>query len=222
MSEPVADESSGIGRRRALARREGSARWLERRTQVLAAAAQVFRTKGYQVASISDIAAVLGSDRANVYYYFASKQEIFHALVRQAVEANVADVEAAAAARGSPTERLVGVISSLAASYERHYPYLHLYVQEDMRRLADDGTDAERHLRDCSDRYETALLKIAREGVESGEFRSEIDPQMLKFAVLGAVNWMHRWFVPGGRLAGAEVGRAFGDTLLRGFAAPGR
>ncbi len=220
-NESGSDESSGIGRRRALARREGNARWLERREQVLTAAADVFRAKGYQAASISDIAARLGSDRANVYYYFASKQEIFLALVAHAVESNVADVEAAASTAGSPTERLRQVIEALAASYHQHYPYLHLYVQEDMRRLDPDGSDAEKHLRDCGRRYDAALLTITREGVRSGEFRSDIDPQMLKFAVLGAVNWTHRWFTPGGPMTGTQVGRAFSDIFLRGVVAGG-
>ncbi|MDT7598859.1 MAG: hypothetical protein QOK26_936, partial [Pseudonocardiales bacterium] len=179
MSEPAADESSGIGRRRALARRERNASWLERREQILAAAADVFRAKGYQATGISDIATQLGSDRANVYYYFASKQEIYFTLVQQAVEGNVADVEAAAAESGSPTRRLLQVIESLAASYDRHYPYLHLYTQEDMRRVSDDGTDAEKHLRDLGRRYDAALLKITEEGVASGEFRADLDPQML-------------------------------------------
>ena len=217
MSEPAADESSGIGRRRALARRERNASWLERREQILAAAADAFRAKGYQAASISDIATRLGSDRANVYYYFASKEEIFLALVRQAVESNVADVEAAAGETGSPTDRMLRVIEALAASYEQHYPYLHLYVQEDMRRLSDDGSEAEKHLRDCSRRYDEALLTIARDGVRSGEFRPDVDPQMLKFAVLGAVNWTHRWFTPDGPMTGAQIGRAFSDIFLRGF-----
>jgi TetR/AcrR family transcriptional regulator, cholesterol catabolism regulator len=42
---------------------------------------------------------------------------------------------------------------------------------------------------------------------------------MLRFAVLGAVNWTHRWFSPDGSLSGREIGQAFGDIFLRGFAA---
>lgn len=218
-SEAAPDSSSAIGRRRALARREQNASWLERREQILTAAADAFRAKGYQATGISDIAARLGSDRANVYYYFASKQEIYVNLVQQAVESNVADVEAAAAEPGSPTRRLLRVIESLATSYDRHYPYLHLYMQEDMRRVSDESSDAEKHLRDLSRRYDAALLRITRDGVASGEFRADLDPRMLYFAVVGAVNWTHRWFTPDGPLSGSEVGRAFGDIFLRGFAA---
>ena len=219
-AEPASDRKpSAIARRRALARKERNASWLERREQILLAAADVFRAKGLQAAGISDIAAHLGTDRANVYYYFASKEEMYLALVQQAVESNVREVEAAADADGSATERLVLTIESLAASYDRHYPYLHLYMQEDMRRVTAESSEEQRHLAACSRRYDDALLRITRDGVESGEFRAGIDPRMLKFAVLGAVNWTHRWFTPDGPMSGAEVGRSFSDIFLRGFRA---
>jgi hypothetical protein len=131
----------------------------------------------------------------------------------------VAEVEAAAAETGSPTRQLLRVIESLAASYDRHYPYLHLYTQEDMRRVSDESTDAEKHLRDLGRRYDAALLTITEAGVTSGEFRADLDPRLLRFAVLGAVNWTHRWFTPDGRMSGEAVGRAFGDIFLRGFSA---
>ncbi|MQA82532.1 MAG: TetR family transcriptional regulator [Streptosporangiales bacterium] len=217
LSQPVDDQSSSIGRRRAIARRERNATWLERRDQLLAAAAEAFQAKGFQAVSMSDIAARLGSDRASVYYYFASKQEIFLALVEQAVRANVELIEAVAATDEPATARLRRAIEALAESYERHYPYLHLYVQEDMRQLSESPDET--HLRELGDRYDEAIMTIARDGVESGEFRPEVDAHMLRFAVLGALNWTHRWYTPGGRLSGAEIGRAFSDIILNGAAA---
>jgi TetR/AcrR family transcriptional regulator, cholesterol catabolism regulator len=44
---------------------------------------------------------------------------------------------------------------------------------------------------------------------------------MVTFAVMGAVNWTHRWFLPGGRLSGQEIGRAFADMFLEGLRASG-
>jgi AcrR family transcriptional regulator len=209
-------EPSSIARRRSQARLDAGAGYLERRQEFLDSAAEVFRTKGYQSASMNDIATRSGSDRASLYYYFGSKQEIFGELVRQAVTDNVARAEAVAATNDSSVTRLRNMIVSLIESYERHYPYLHLYVQEDMRRLPEGGSSADPALLDLSRRYPQAVSAVARQGVASGEFRSDIDPEMLTFAVLGAVNWCHRWFAPGGRLNGTQIGEAFADILLRG------
>lgn len=214
MSNATSGESS-IGRRRALARKERNASWLERRDQVLEAAAEAIRAKGYLAMSMSDIASRLGGDRASVYYYFAGKPEIFLGLVERAVQDNVDHVERTAASDESAVRRLSAVVERLAESYERHYPYLHLYVQEDMRKLSESPEHEK--LRELAIRYDAAVERITEDGVRNGEFRAELDPQVLKFAVLGALNWMHRWFDPGERLSGADIGRGFIDIFLRGI-----
>lgn len=86
----MAKETSGIARRRAVAREEANPSYLERRAEIVRAAARVFKAKGLQGANLGDIAAESGADRASLYYYVGSKEELFHELVRGAVEANLA------------------------------------------------------------------------------------------------------------------------------------
>lgn len=222
MSKAEPDQSSGIGRRRESAKRERSPAWLERRDEVLTAAAEVFRRKGFSGTSVTDIATHLGVNQSNVYYYFGKKEEIFLTLVQQAVEYNVAEAEAAAASKASAVDRLERVVVSLADSYDRHYPFMHLYVQEDVRRLATPGSEADTYLKECARRYEAAVRKIASQGIRSGEFKPDLDAGMLTRAVLGSVNWMHRWFEPGHGETGEEVGREFSRMMLGGLAAEKR
>jgi TetR/AcrR family transcriptional regulator, cholesterol catabolism regulator len=218
-SEVGNEDSSSMGRRRTHARRAPSNAYIERRQRLLSAAADVFREKGLEASSINDIAARFDADRATVYYYYSSKHEIFLALVTQAVEENVALGERIAKSGGSATARLHDLIESLLTNYERHYPFIHLYIQEDMRRLS-DGEPAGAALKELGQRYEAAVMRIIQSGINSGEFHPDLDPQLAMFAVLGAVNWTHRWFAPGGRLSGAEVGKAFAGFFLQGFRVP--
>ncbi|HEY1969809.1 MAG TPA: TetR/AcrR family transcriptional regulator [Pseudonocardia sp.] len=218
MSVGGAGETSGISRRRQSARRERSAAWLERHDEILRAAAAVFRAKGFQATNITDIAQRLGINQSNVYYYFGKKEEMFLELIEQAVEENVGHAERAAAGVGSAAERLGEVVESLADSYDRHFPFMQLYVQEDVRQWA--GSDAERYLKECGDRYHAAVLTVVRQGIESGEFGADLDPGIATLAVLGAVNWMHRWFVPDGALSGARIGRYLSRIVLGGLVGP--
>jgi AcrR family transcriptional regulator len=213
---PADGAASSISRRRSQARRDPSSGYIERRERLLSAAAAVFKDKGLDAASINDIAERLGTDRASVYYYYGSKHEIFLALVRQAVEDVVQIAESAAAATDSSTSRLRRLIQSQLAAYERHYPFIHLYIQEDMNRVPGDGTAAGAELKQLGLRYEAAIEKITRDGIASGEFRSGLDARLVMFAILGAVNWSHRWFTPGGRLSGAQIGDEFADIFLNG------
>jgi AcrR family transcriptional regulator len=214
------DGASSIGLRRKNARRDPSTSYLQRRQRLLDAAAEVIKEKGLDATSVNDIAERLGSDRASVYYYYGSKQEIFLALVRHAVEEVVVVAESIAASGESSAVRLKRLLRASLEAYERHYPIMFLYIQEDMRRVPGDGTEAGAELQALGRRYEVALGKITREGVQAGEFREDLDVSLLKFAILGAMNWTHRWFVPGGRLTGAQAGEAFADYFLQGIRRP--
>jgi TetR/AcrR family transcriptional regulator, cholesterol catabolism regulator len=214
------NDGSSIGRRRKNARRDPSAAYLERQQRLLAVAAEVIKEKGLDATSINDIAERLGTDRASVYYYYGSKQEIYLALVRHAVEEIVVVAESIASSPESATVRLQRLIRAALDAYERHYPIIFLYIQEDMRRVPGDGTVAGEELEKLGRRYEEALGRITADGVRNGEFREDLDASLLKFAVLGAMNWSHRWFLPGGRLSGAEVGEALANFFLQGVRRP--
>lgn len=216
MSEPGKDEASGISRRRDSARRERSAAWVERHDQILAAAAEVLRESGFGATHITDIAQRLGVHQSNIYYYFATKEEIFFELIHDVVDANTAQAEAIAASDLTPTRKMSRIIETLASSYDRHYPLMQIYVQEDIGTLG--GTVAAEHFVDTSTRYEAAVVSIAREGISTGEFGQDLDPRMVMFTVLGAVNWMHRWFRSGGKSSGESVGQSLSRILIHGLA----
>lgn len=201
---------SSIGRRRKKASKEPSAVYLERRNNLLAAAAAVIKRKGLDAASMNDIAEEFGADRASVYYYYSSKQEIFQALVRNAVEENVVLAEEIARGNDEPGKRLQCIVELLLDSYERQYPLMHLYIQEDMRRAGPE-------LQALAHRFEEAISRILDEGIDCGEFTPDLDSHVVAMAILGAVNWTHRWFVPGKRLSGAEIGSTFAHLFLTGL-----
>jgi AcrR family transcriptional regulator len=89
----------------------------ETRARLLGAAAQVFAKKGYERASVDDIAQAAGFTKGAVYWNFASKEELFLALVRERQAVLVGEFFTAAAnARGDE------YVSSLADVYKRQAP----------------------------------------------------------------------------------------------------
>lgn len=97
---------------------------------------------------------------------------------------------------------------------------MQLYVQEDLRWIASSGDEAGRFLRERAQRFEAAVLKIVRQGIRSGELRSDLDPQLVTYGVLGTVNWMHRWYSPRTGLRGDEIGHTFSRLVLEGLLPP--
>lgn len=91
-------------RRRAVSDEEKS----QRRDEIMAAAKEVFARKGFHASTIADIAKQAGLAYGLIYWYFGSKDELFHTLM--AVEENAlrTHVAAALAAAGEPTDDIGG------------------------------------------------------------------------------------------------------------------
>lgn len=54
-----------------------------RRSQILAAAERIFAEKGFEGASMAAIAAAAGLPKANLHYYFGTKEALYAALLRE-------------------------------------------------------------------------------------------------------------------------------------------
>jgi len=213
-------EDSGIARRRAAARDERIPVYVQRRREIVHAAARVFKDKGLQGASLGDVAAESAADRASLYYYVGSKEELFHEVVREAVEANLAVAEAVIAGEGDAQHKLRTLIESLMQSYAEYFPVLYVFIQENLSQVPQKHADWASDMRRINQRYEQILIEIIQQGIDEGTIRSFAPARELAYGVLGMLGWTHRWFNPStSALSAAELGRVFADTILGGLKA---
>jgi len=89
VSKGTSVERSGIEGRRRAAIIEGKASYTRRREEIIHTAARVFRRLGYDVTTLNDVAKELSTDRASLYYYVGSKEELLHEIVRDVLQQNV-------------------------------------------------------------------------------------------------------------------------------------
>lgn len=82
------------------------------RTAVLEAAAQVFARRGFDAATVDEVAREAGVSKGAVYYSFSSKSDLFVALLRQRTQAWVAAMNGA-----SPEESLPDQAAQAAAGF---------------------------------------------------------------------------------------------------------
>lgn len=89
----------------------------ERPDEIVVAALEVFAEKGFAAARLDDIAARAGVSKGAVYLYFATKEDVFRAVVEQGVAPNVGALHAAVAQDGQSFPALlrafVGVMSGM-------------------------------------------------------------------------------------------------------------
>jgi TetR/AcrR family transcriptional regulator len=66
------------------------------------------------------------------------------------------------------------------------------------------------------DRFDKGMREVLKEGIRSGTF-AYADAKLLSFAILGAVNWIPRWYSPGGPSTSEEIADKFADYLIAGL-----
>jgi AcrR family transcriptional regulator len=81
-----------------------------RPAEIVAAALDVFVDKGFAAARLEDIAAKAGVSKGAVYLYFETKQDVFRAVVEQAIAPNIEAVQGAVAAHSGPFPDLVALL----------------------------------------------------------------------------------------------------------------
>jgi len=193
----------------------------ERRREILKVAAGIFKEKGLQGASLGEIAEAVGADRATLYYYVGSRQELFSDTVRDAVEANVSLAEAILAKDDPAPVRLRELAVGLMESYAGNYPFPYVYIQEDLSRVG----KSERIFGapEMDRRFDAAVIGIIQAGLDDGSLRSAATARTIAFGFIGMLNWTHRWFDPDHAGPGAsEIGESFADMVLDGLAATGK
>ncbi|WP_203338181.1 TetR/AcrR family transcriptional regulator [Nocardioides limicola] len=207
---------SNIGRRRALARQEGNAAYLEKKAQVVAAATLLFKQHGFEATTLAHIAEEVGMDRASLYYYFPSKNEILQEAVAGVTGRNLEMVHGLKSSDLTPPERIEKLIHHALVSFHENYPQVFVYIQEDMTRIADREDPWAKTMLKQTREFEDALLALLRDGMEQGSFRPDLNPVLVAHAMWGMINWTHRWYRPG-NFEPAEIASEFTSVFLRGI-----
>ncbi len=182
-----------------------------RRTEILKSAAAAFRRRGYHGASVEEIADSLRMTKGSLYYYFRSKEELLFFCHDWSLDLLLAALRDAQAREARPDTRLRGLIVA----------FVHMILDElhgtaltlDPQALSPPLLERVIAKRDA---FDQGLRGILQDGISEGLFAAG-DPKLLSFAILGAVNWIPRWFDPRGPATSQEIAEQFADYLVNGL-----
>src|SRR5471030_1136835 len=212
-----------------LAPTETKPRWERRKDarpqELLAAALEQFVERGFAATRLEDVARRAGVSKGTLYLYFANKEELFKAVVREAIVHPIGEAEHVITAfEGSSAEllreilmtwweqvgatRLAG-ISKLMMAESGNFPELaHFYNDEVIAR----GNGL--------------ITRVLERGMASGEFRT-VDPAVMTQVLTAPVIMLEMWahsFIPCDmqHIDPAVYLSTFIDFAVRGLAAAQR
>jgi len=181
-----------------------------RKQEILHAALHAFRDGGYHGTTLADIAERLNVRKTALYHYFPDKESLLYACHRESL---------------AELDRLIRESSRFETAREQ----LDWAIREHVRVMTEtlEGSPLAFEVAALSprrqaeviaarDRYERALRGMIEQGIERGEFQP-VDPKIAVFAILGAINWIARWYRPEGPVRAPELGAQFADQLIGGL-----
>lgn len=211
-------QSSNISRRRKTALEDGSSDYLAKRAELVEIAGRQFKANGFKATTLAEIGHKAGLDRATVYYYFGSKEELFRECLRVGVDTNIAVCEEIYADPDLPAaDKLRAVIKQLMSAYDQYYPHMYVYIQEEMSRITSEKSAWAQRLVANTRIFEKIVLGLISELIAKGEIRNDIAVSAAANAVFGMVNWTHRWYQPGGAHSADEISDAFCEIFFNGM-----
>ena len=183
----------------------------ERRIEILKSAAAAFRRRGYHGASVDEIASALEMTKGNLYYYFKNKEDILFACHDYSLDlllALMTDVQAEPSSPEAKLRRLVLAFVHLILD-ELHATALTLDPEALSPPLL-------KKIIAKRDQFDHGIRDIIQQGIDQGVFTPG-DPKMIEFAMMGAINWIAKWFDPAGPQTSTTIGDAFADYLVGGL-----
>lgn len=185
----------------------------QQRDRIVQVAARIFATNGYETSSLSDLAKEIGISKAAIYHYFTTKQDIYDAIIIRVLSGLTEYVGARVDEQTTAPDKLLTFMREHAAFFERHYnEFVSMLVGFNGMATPEFKQEAMRHRAD----HELLLRRILDQGVEEGTF-TDIDPVVVGRAVLSMLNWMVRWFRPGGDSRAEDVAQQYYTLLIGGI-----
>ena len=182
------------------------------REEILAAAAQIFREKGYHATSMQDIAEAVNLQKGSLYHHIRSKEEILASLLDRALDLLILSMQEVMASPLSVEEKLRSAMRMYADNIAVHSDLAAVLLLE-YRNLS--PRLRARHM-GRRDRFEALWRELLRQGMQQGVFRTS-DEKLVALAILGVQNWMLTWYRAEGPLSAAELSNRFADLFLNGL-----
>lgn len=182
------------------------------REDILDAAAQAFRQKGFHGASMQDVATAVNLQKASLYHHVSSKQELLLALLERAL--------------GLLTEHISGIANQDMPADQKLRRMMRAYLVA----LADNSDlstvllfehrslDKKSHARHVPqrDKFEGLWRDVINEGVRARVFDCA-DSGVAVRALMGVMNWTLTWYRPDGGKPIEKIADEYADLLFHGL-----
>jgi AcrR family transcriptional regulator len=175
-------------------------------------AARLFREKGYNSASMRELAERVQLKASSLYNHIGSKEEILVKICFDNAHRFIQGMEKVEAMNSDSREKIKELLrlhirtaledTTSVTVFNDEWKHLSAPLLSEFILLRKD--------------YENRFRKIIQKGVDSGELK-KLNTEILLYSLLNSVHWLHHWFKKDGKIKPNEVEEDIVTLLMEGI-----
>ena len=180
----------------------------KRRDAILAAAARLYARRGFQGASVADLASACSTSKSLIYHYFPSKDDTLHAVMAAHLD-DLVDAADEAMQAGNAEERL----RALTLAFMR----LYAGARDSHKVLLNELDNLPPRQRAEVVAKQRRIIAVVETLIR--EIRPDLNPLTLPLTMLffGMINWTHTWLRPQGPISAEAIADLAVNLMLDGL-----
>ena len=180
----------------------------KRRDAILAAAARLYARRGFQGASVADLASACSTSKSLIYHYFPSKDDTLHAVMAAHLD-DLVDAADEAMQAGNAEERL----RALTLAFMR----LYAGARDSHKVLLNELDNLPPRQRAEVVAKQRRIIAVVETLIR--EIRPDLNPLSLPLTMLffGMINWTHTWLRPQGPISAEAIADLAVNLMLDGL-----
>lgn len=171
----------------------------------------VFAERGFDAASMDDVARAAGITKASIYHHVPSKEALLARGLDRALDALFAVLEEPAARTGSPGERFAAIVRRVAEITMSMRDEVSVLFRVRGNSVTEVAAMERRRA------FDTLVVELVRQAQASGEIRGDVEARLLVRLVFGMSNSLVVWYRPVGRISATEIARAVEQLVESGI-----
>ena len=160
-----------------------------KRERLLDIAAELFLAKGYDAATMQELADLSGLHKSSLYYYFKSKEDLLKQLTSDSQSKSVKMLDKARL-ENEGGDALIVAISLAIEQTLTDVAWVSLVLRQ--KPGSDIGDEVIARRRD----YDIKVTALINEAQKHGKVRDDIPAALLARLILGMVSWLVEWYRP--------------------------
>lgn len=166
-----------------------------RRRQILDTAVTLFHEIGFEGASLRDLSNKVGINKATLYHYFESKEEILFQIIEEVGQSLLGGLEEARKSSHDPLECLKAMVRFQIFYMEANVEGIKVVVEEKKCLVGEMASKTKNVQSQILKLYEDVLDQC----MKTGKIR-KLHVATAAFAIIGQTNWLYHWYRPDGNL----------------------